>query len=210
MPGKEKQQRTMNQKIKLPPPQKDLAFPLMKALEQRRTKRKWKTETLSEQELSNLLWAACGITMEETKRAKSRRTAPSGRNSQTIKVYVALRSGLYLYDEKMHSLVLIHAHDIREWIGNQKMMKSAPVGLVYVSDYSKLKGYVGTDDYRKWFVAGTETGFISQNVYLYCASAKLNTAVIGLVDREKLHEKMGLPVHEKVVYTQAVGKALED
>ena len=45
--------------IKLPMPQKDLAFPLMKALEKRRSIRKWTDEPLLEQELSNLLWAAC-------------------------------------------------------------------------------------------------------------------------------------------------------
>lgn len=194
--------------IKLPSPQKDLDFPLMKSLELRRTKRKWKGTSLSDQELSNLLWAACGITVEETSKSKSKRTVPSARNSQTIKIYIALGNGLFRYDEKNHSLIQIFEDDIREHISNQKMMKSTPAGLIYVSDYSKLKGYVGTDDKRKWFIAGTETGFISQNVYLYCASAKLNTAVIGLVNREKLQEIMGLKEYEKVVYTQAVGKAL--
>jgi SagB-type dehydrogenase family enzyme len=196
--------------IELPAPNKDLTYPLMKALENRRTKRKWKKTNLSEQDISNLLWAACGITVKETKRSKSKRTAPSARNSQTIKVYITLHNGLYLYDEKNHNLIQVLSKDIREYISNQKMMKSAPVGLIYISDYSKLKGYVGTDDNRKWFVAGTETAFISQNVYLYCASAKLNTAIIGLVNREKLHEIMGLKKHEKVVYTQAVGKSLDD
>ncbi|MFW5656710.1 MAG: hypothetical protein ACOC10_06230 [Bacteroidota bacterium] len=47
--------------IALPRPQKTLTFPLMKALEIRRTKRKWKDDRLSEQELSNLFWAACGV-----------------------------------------------------------------------------------------------------------------------------------------------------
>jgi hypothetical protein len=51
--------------IKLPGPQIDLDFPLMKALEKRRSIRKWKDAPISEQELSNLLWAACGITKEK-------------------------------------------------------------------------------------------------------------------------------------------------
>lgn len=59
-------------------------------------------------------------------------------------------------------------------------------------------------------MAGTETGFISQNVYLYCAAARLNTAVIGLVDREKLHDIMQLLENEKVVYTQAIGISPEN
>ncbi|MDY7029460.1 MAG: nitroreductase family protein [Spirochaetota bacterium] len=70
----------MPEKIKLPPPQKDMDFPLMKALGLRRSKRKWKDEPVPIQDLSNLLWAACGITREETKSSKSRRTAPSATN----------------------------------------------------------------------------------------------------------------------------------
>ncbi|MBI9033131.1 MAG: SagB/ThcOx family dehydrogenase [Bacteroidales bacterium] len=200
----------MEEIISLPNPQKDLEFPLMKALENRRTKRRFKESNLSISEISNILWAACGITKEETIRSKSKRTAPSARNSQTIKIYVALDKGLFLYDEKNHGLIRILEADIRKYISNQKMIKSTPMGLIYVSDYSKLKGYIGTDDNQKWFVAGTETGFISQNVYLYCASAKLNTAVIGLVNRDKLQAIMGLPDFEKVVYTQAIGKQLDD
>jgi SagB-type dehydrogenase family enzyme len=199
----------MNDFIKLPEPQKDLTFPLMKAIEKRRTKRKWKKDSLSQQEISNVLWVACGKTMEESKRSKSRRTVPSSRNSQTIKVYVATDKGLFNYNENSHGLHLIKSDDIREELTNQKMMKDMPLGLVYVSDFSKLKGYVGTDNNRKLFVAGTETGFISQNVYLYCASAGLNTAVIGLVNRDKLHATMGLVDNEKVIFTQAIGKSLD-
>ena len=181
----------------------------MKAIEKRRTKRKWKNDSLSQQDISNILWVACGKTMEESKRSKSRRTVPSSRNSQTIKVYVATDKGLFNYDENSHGLHLIKSDDIREKLTNQKMMKNMPLGLVYVSDFSKLKGYVGTDDNRKLFVVGTETGFISQNVYLYCASAGLNTAVIGLVNRDKLHATMGLVDYEKVIFTQAIGKSLD-
>lgn len=73
--------------IQLPNPQKDLDFPLMKAIELRRTKRRWKDSMLSDQEISNLLWVACGITQKETKHCKSRRTAPSACNAQEIKVF---------------------------------------------------------------------------------------------------------------------------
>ncbi len=97
----------MIENIQLPPPQIDLEFPLMKAIEQRRTKRKWIQLDFSNQELSNLLWAACGITHQETKKSKSRRTAPSACNSQEIKVYIALPKGLFLYDGKAHQLIEI-------------------------------------------------------------------------------------------------------
>lgn len=125
--------------IKLPEPQKDLDFPLMKAIEKRRTKRKWKDSNLSEQEISNLLWAACGVTHKETKKSKSRRSVPSACNSQEIKVYIALSNGVYLYDEKNHQLIKILAKDIREYIGTQKMMRSAPVGLFKTKSISIQK-----------------------------------------------------------------------
>jgi len=196
----------MTQSISLPNPQKDLEFPLMKALELRRTKRSWIQEPLSLQDVSNLLWAGCGITREATPRSKRKRTAPSGTNSQTISIHVAMEEGCYRYNEDDHSLELRIPADIRAFLGTQKMMKSMPLGLVYVSDYSVLKRYVGTDPSRKLFVAGTETGFISQNVYLYCAAANLATAVLGLVDRDMLHSVMQLSDDEVVVYTQAVGR----
>jgi len=189
----------------LPIPQKDLDFPLMKALENRRSIRKWTDESLSKQELSNLLWSACGITKEETKRSKSKRTAPSACNSQAIKIYVAMKKGLFLYDEKNHQLIQILSKDIREQIGTQKMMHSAPVGLIYVSDFSKMKSFLFRENRQRWFVSAADTGFISQNVYLYCASRKLSTVVLGLVNRKKLHETMDLKEHEKVIYTQVVG-----
>lgn len=200
----------MTDRIILPAPQIDFDFPLMKALEKRRTKRKWKVEPLSDQELSNILWAACGITYKGTKRRKSKRTAPSACNSQEIKIYVALDKGLFLYEEKDHQLVKVLSKNIIKNIGTQKMMHSAPVGLIYVSDFSRMKTFLFRDDNRKWFVSATDTGFISQNVYLYCAASNLNTAIISLVDREKLHEIMGLPENEKIVYTQVIGKALDD
>jgi len=194
--------------IKLLEPQKNLEFPLMKAIELRRTKRKWKSSKLSEQEISNLLWVACGITHKETKQSKSRKTAPSACNSQEIKVFIALSDGVFLYDEKNHQIIRVHSKDIRENIGTQKMMHSAPVGLIYVSDFSKLKTFQFKDDERKWLTSAVDTGFISQNVYLYCAATNLSTAILGLVDREKLHKIIGLNENEKIVYTQVVGKAL--
>lgn len=191
--------------IELPPPNTEHPFPLMLALKQRRTRRKWTDKPLTQQQLANLLWAACGETQQEGPRSKSKRTAPSARNSQAIKVYVALSSGLYCYNEHLNRLEQRSSNDLRQHIGTQKMMKSAPAGLIYVADFEKLKGYTGKDDGQRWFIAGTEVGFISQNIYLYCAAAKLSTAIIGLVSRPELEQLMQLAPRQKVVYTQVVG-----
>jgi SagB-type dehydrogenase family enzyme len=193
--------------IQLPAPQIDLDFPLMRAIEIRRTRRKWQSCDLSDQEISNLLWVAAGVTHGQTKRCKSRRTAPSACNSQEVKVYVALAKGVYLFDENEHRLILVLSQDIRKDIGTQKMMHSAPLGLIYVSDFSKLKSIFFRNDNQKWFTSAADTGFMSQNVYLYCAAAGLSTAVLSLVNRDKLHKIMALKECEKIVYTQVVGKS---
>ena len=98
--------------IKLPEPQKEMEFPLMKALEKRRSIRKWKDTPVSEQEISNLLWAACGITKNKYGNVKSKRTAPSACNSQEIKVCIIMKKGVFLYNEDNHELIKIIAEDI--------------------------------------------------------------------------------------------------
>ncbi len=191
--------------VKLPDPEKHLDFPLMEALERRRSIRKWKNLPLSEQELSNLLWAACGITKEKYGKVKCKRTAPSACNSQEIRVYVIAEEGVFLYDEENHQLIRTVARDIRKDIGTQKMMKSAPLGLVFVADLSRLKSPFLRSREAKRFSAWVDTGYVSQNVYLYCAAAGLGTVVLSLVDRDKLHTLMKLREEEKIVLTQAVG-----
>ena len=195
----------MKDSITLPPPQKELDFPLMRALSERRSKRKFESERVTLQQLSDILFAACGQTKVASKTAKSRRTVPSGRNSQTMYIGIAIREGVYRYNESAHELIKIIDGDYRADCANQKMLKNAPLALIYISDFSKLKGYVGTDDQRKQFVAGTETGFISQNVYLICTALQLSTVVIGLVNREHLAKAIQLPKDHHVIYTQVVG-----
>lgn len=199
----------MENRIKLPEPQKDLSFPLMQALELRRSVREWKTDPLSNQQLSNLLWAACGVTQKGSKTKKSKRTCPSACISQEIHVYVAMQSGLFKYDEEENELIQIHTQDIREHIGTQKKMHSAPVGLIYVSDYTRFVSPLFRNDEQRWFFSGVDTAYISQNVYLYCAAARLRTVVLALVKREKLHKLMDLGECEKIIFTQVVGAALD-
>jgi len=194
--------------IKLPEPQKDLDFPLMKALEKRRSIRKWSDTPLTEQQISNLLWAACGVTKEKYNKVKSKRTAPSACNSQEIRVYLLLPNGVFIYKEEDHELIRILNEDIREFVGTQKMMKSAPMGLVYVADLSRMTSPFVKSEEAKRFSAWVDTGYVSQNVYLYCAASNLGTVALALIDRKKLRTLMGLKEHEKIVITQVVGPLL--
>lgn len=198
----------MSKTISLPAPQTDLDYPLMKALENRRSIRKWQDKPISEQDLSNLLWAACGQTQAKKGKAKSKRTAPSGCNSQEIRVVVLLENGVFQYNEENHELIEILADDIREHAGTQKMMQSAPLGLVFVADLSRMTSPLLKNKEAQKFNAWVDTGYISQNIYLYCAAANMATCALGLIDRKKLRELLPLQEHEKIVLDQVVGYRL--
>ncbi len=184
--------------IKLLKPQTDGGRPLMQVLKDRKSSRAFSTEKLPLQVLSNMLWAAWGVNRAES----GKRTAPSARNWQEIDVYVALAEGLYLYDAKAHTLKPILAEDIRAATGGQSFVKDAPVNLIYVSDFSKMSNAPAD---QKDFYSATDTGFISQNVYLYCASEGLATVVRGYVDRAALAKVMRLRPDQKVILAQSVG-----
>lgn len=183
--------------IKLPEPQTEGGMPLMQALNQRKTSREFSTKSLPDQVLSNMLWAAFGIN-----RSDGKRTAPSAMNMQETDIYVATAKGLYLYDPKANSLIPKLDQDIRAKTGGQPFVKDAPVNLVYVADYAKMSR--GSDE-DKNFYSVVDTGFISQNVYLFCASEGLATVVRGYVNRPALAKAMNLRNDQKIILAQTVG-----
>ena len=184
--------------IQLPKPQTEGGKPLMQALKDRQTSREFSPRKVSDQVLSNLLWAADGINRPDT----GKRTAPSARNWQEIDIYVAMADGLYLYDAKAHGLRPVLAQDLRELTGKQPCVKDAPINLVYVADYTRM-GEASEND--KGLYSGADTGFISQNVYLFCASEGMATVVRGLVDRPALAKAMNLRPEQRIVLAQTVG-----
>jgi SagB-type dehydrogenase family enzyme len=186
------------QKIPLPKPQTSGGMPLMDALRLRQSWRSFSPTPLPDSLLSNLLWAACGVNRLES----GKRTAPTARNRQQIDIYVARTDGLYRYDPFEHSLVLILKDDIRTATGSQAFVKDAPINLIFVSDYSRMGD---ASEKSKEFYSATDTGNISQNVYLFCTSAGLATVVRGMVDREPLSRVMGLAEHQKIILAQTVG-----
>lgn len=184
--------------VQLLEPQMDAGRPLMQVLKDRSSSRTFSTEKLPKQVLSNMLWAAFGVNRPDA----GNRTAPSAMNWQEIDIYVATADGLYLYDAKTHALKPVLAEDIRALTGGQPFVREVPVNLVYVADFSRISK---AEDDDKVFYSAADTGFISQNVYLYCASEGLATVVRGLVDRSALAKTMRLRPDQRVILAQSVG-----
>jgi len=182
--------------IQLPAPQTDGGRPLMQVLKERKTQREFTPDKLPMQALANLLWAAFGIN-----RPDGRRTAPSAMNWQEIDIYVARGDGLSLYDAKTNRLEPILAQDVRAATGTQPFVATAPVDLIYVADLSKT-GQAGS---QADLFTGADVGFISENVYLFCASEGMATVVRGSVDRSALAKVMKLRPDQRILLAQSVG-----
>jgi nitroreductase len=183
--------------IQLIQPQMGTGNPFMQLLWKRVSSREFSEQPLPVEVLSNMLWAAFGIN-----RPDGRRTAPSAMNKQEIDIYVALLSGLYVYDAKASRLNPILAEDIRGITGLQPYVKGAPANFVYVADYSKM---ATNPDEVKASLSAANAGFISENVYLYCASEGLATVARVNMDMPALAKLMKLRPDQKIVLAQSVG-----
>lgn len=184
--------------VQLLPPDMSSGRPLMQALRERASSRAFSPEKLPLRVLSNLLWAAFGINRPES----GGRTAPSASNSQETDIYVAISEGLFRYDARGHQLIPVLPDDIRALTGRQDFVKDAPVNLIYVSDLSRMTRASVSD---RDFYAAAHAGFISQNVYLFCASEGLATVVRASIDRPALARVMRLRPDQKITLAQTVG-----
>ena len=183
--------------VSLPSPQTQIGRPLMQVLKERRSTRTFDPEKLPAKVLSNLLWAAFGVNRPES----GKRTAPSAMDWQEIDIYVATADGLYLYDAKANQLVPVVLEDVRAQTGTQPFVKDAPVNLVYVADLARIRSSSADRD----MYLAADTGFIAQNVYLFCASEGLATVVRGSIDRPALAKAMRLRPDQRIILAQTVG-----
>jgi nitroreductase len=186
------------QPIELPPPRADFGTSLAQALKRRHSTREFSDRPLPAQVLSELLWCAYGINRPDT----ADRTAPSWRHARETEIFVALPGGVWRYDALAHRLEPHLAKDIRAQTGEQEFVGTAPLDLIYVADAEHLAGASTVEQHR---VAGTDVGFIGQNVYLYCASEGLACVFRGALDTAHLARTLGLGAAQFISFAQTVG-----
>jgi SagB-type dehydrogenase family enzyme len=185
--------------ISLPPARTEGGKPLMEVLKARQSSRAMAPDSLSLQVMSDLLWAADGINRPDARK----RTAPSARNWQEVDIYVVLAQGTYRYHPEGHTLEGVAAGDLRQLAGAQPFVAQAPVNLVYVVDTTRMTGSAPGDEQLLYM--GADTGFIGQNVYLFCASEGLATVIRGSLDRTGLTAALGLTPQMRIILAQTVG-----
>jgi SagB-type dehydrogenase family enzyme len=188
--------------IKLPPPRYGSEVSIEKALLERRSIRSYKEEPLTLNDLSQILWAAQGIT--EPKR--SLRTAPSPRAVYLLEIYVLpenvtnLPTGMYKYQPQGHELVKIADGATKVELfkaAGQAPIKNAPVALVITGLFQKTQN-------PAWMYF--EAGHAAQNVYLQSVSLKLGTVAMAGFREEEVRKVLNLPEKERVLYIMPIGK----
>lgn len=171
------------QEVKLPTPQKTGGMPLMEALANRQSSREFSDKELSNQQLSDLLWAMWGIN-----RSDGKRTAPSASNKQPIELYIIKKEGTFKYNAQKNSLVLVKAGDNRKIAGGQSFSQKAPLNILLIANTA----LISNDKTQNQLTASMDAGFIAQNAYLYCASEKLNCVARMSIDINSIRKTLGL------------------
>lgn len=195
--------------LRLPDPGLDGDLTLEAALEARRSLRSYSGDPLSLEDVSQLLWAAQGVTDS----GRGFRTAPSAGATYPLEVYVVagkvtgLSEGVYRYDPGSHRLHVESTEDLREALYKaalqQAAVRNAPVVLVMTGVYERTTARYGERGVRYVYM---EVGHAAQNVYLQAASLGLGTVVIGAFDDSKVQEIMDLGEDEHPLYLMPVGR----
>lgn len=184
--------------LPLPLPVREGGGLLMEALASRASTREFSGREVGWQELSNLLWAAFGVNRE----VEGKRTAPSAMDNREVEIWVLRGDGIFRFDAVRQGLEVRGRRDIRGLSGGQDYVRQAPVSLVYVVDPARQRR---VPEDQRVFYAAADTGFIAQNVYLYCASAGLGCVVHAISAGAALREGLGIPADWQVVLGQCVG-----
>ena len=179
------------QDIQLPEPTRNGGMPLMEAVNNRQSSREFTDATLTHQQLSDMLWIACGYNRPD------KRTVATALNRQEMSAYVITPEAVYRYEPKENKLIHINSGDHRSVSAMQDYAKEAPLNVALVADLAKQD-----KDIFFFFTVGA----MSNNIYLWCASEGLKTVVRASFDQEGLKKALKLNDKETVLLVQTVGK----
>ena len=181
----------------LPAPDMTAGTTVMEAMANRRSIRKYTERKFSDQELSNLLWAAMGKNRED-----GRRTAPTCRNFQEIRLFVFDAEGVGEYHPATHSLTPCVVGDYRYLLAaGQDFVKTAPICLVMIADMSKF----GNVDERAKMMASVDAGIVSQNISVACAGLGFATVPRAMMQAADIVKLLNLSDSHIAIMNNPVG-----
>jgi SagB-type dehydrogenase family enzyme len=186
----------------LPPPRHHSAVTVDEALAGRRSHRQFMTQPLTELEISQLLWAAQGVTA-----AWGGRTAPSAGAVYPLELYLLTSDAYRRYRPEGHRIELLAAEDLRaEAVGaalHQPAVGGAAMTIVITAVCARTTHKYGSRGRR---YVELEAGHAAQNVLLQAVALDLAAVPIGAFDDQRLAETLRLPSDRAPLYIVAVGR----
>jgi SagB-type dehydrogenase family enzyme len=197
--------------IHLPPPSQKGSVSLEEAIAQRRSVRDFTPDSILQSQLSQILWAAQGISNTWGKY----RTVPSAGATYPLEIFVvcggngieAIDDGIYHYNIDSHSLTRHYAGDVRPELAraalDQEFIYEAPVDIVICALYERTAMRYGARGER---YVHMEVGHAGQNIYLQATALGLATVAIGAFHDEQVRQVLRLDKQYKPLYIMPVGK----
>ncbi len=196
----------VGEEVELPEPRHDSEFSLERAISKRRSIRAYQDEPLTLSEVSQLLWAAQGITDP-----RGFRTAPSAGALYPIELYLVvgnvegLEKGVYKYDPHRHKLLKVADGDRRAELAGaalgQRWVREGAIDLVITAVYGRTTWRYGDRGIR---YVQMEAGHVAQNVHLQATCLGLGTVPVGAFYDDEVKEILGL--EEDPLYIMPVGR----
>ena len=206
--GETEQNTRQEGEIMLPEPRTTGEISIEEAILHRRSVRQYTKEGITLNDLSQLLWAAQGITSEE-----GFRTAPSAGALYPLEVYVVaggvdgLSDGVYRYRAEGHTLQRICDGDLRENLSEcalkQTQITDAAVDIVFAAVFNRTTAKYGERGVRYVYI---EAGHAAQNVYLQAEALGLGVCAVGAFYEQEVSELLALPDDETPIYILTIGK----
>ena len=186
----------------LPEPRLTGSVSLEEAIARRASVRELAPELLGSEEISQLLWAAQGIT-----RDWGGRSAPSAGALYPLELYLATPEGVFRYLPDGHRTARVSERDLRARLAGaaygQEAVEQAPAVVVVTADHARCRAKYGASAVR--FVT-LEAGHVAQNLLLEAVALGLAAVPVGAFDADELRAVLGLPVSRDPVYLVGVGR----
>jgi SagB-type dehydrogenase family enzyme len=201
----------------LPVPRFDSGVSIEQTLLKRRSRRYYTDQALTSSQISQILWAAYGITQARDEPyfqfRGGLRTAPSAGALYPLEIYLLagnisdVPAGFYKYLPKMHQLKKINGQDIRSGLAgaalDQMMIKEAPVVLVYTAVFERTT--VRYKERGRNRYVPMDIGHSAENVYLQVEALGLGTCAIGAFQDSLVRQVLNLPSVEEPMYIMPIG-----
>lgn len=189
--------------IELPAPTTAGRMSVEQAIAQRRSCRRYGSAPLTLEAVSQLLWAAQGITHDPNLRA-----APSAGACYPLEVYLVCREGVFRFVPAKHALVKTADGDPRPQLaraaGGQAFIADAPVTIAFTAIYDRTTRRYGERGFRYVYM---DVGTAAENVHLQGEALGLGSVSVGAFHDHAVAEVIGVPDGESPVYLIPVGHA---